>query len=112
MASIPVIAVAPEENARSTRRTPSPSVAGTVGGGVAAKPWPAALISPTITISAIATANRYVGPANTEPAVRTPRRLPATRIPITAIPIGTVALASEGIADVTAATPAAIDTVT
>src|SRR5580704_11580825 len=81
-------------------------------GQPAAEPWPAALIRPTMTISAIAITNRYVGPANIEPAALTPRRLPTTRITITARPIGTVALASEGIAEVTAATPAAIDTVT
>ena len=87
-------------------------MAPTGGGGMAVKPWPAALIKPTITTIAIAITNRYVGPANAEPAARTPRRLPATRIAITVTPIGTVALASDGMAEVTAATPAAIDTVT
>ncbi len=49
----------------------------------------------------------YVGAAKSEPAWRTPRRLPASKTTITPIPIGTTSGLSEGIAEVIAARPAA-----
>ena len=55
--SIPVIAVAPEENARRISNTPSASVAWCGGGATAWKPCVAESTSPTITISAIAAMN-------------------------------------------------------
>jgi hypothetical protein len=67
---------------------------------------------PTITSSAIATMNAYVGAANSAPAWRTPRTLAASRNAISATPIGTTADRSDGIAEVTAASPEEIETAT
>jgi hypothetical protein len=56
--------------------------------------------------------NAYVGAANSAPAWRTPRRLPARSSTIIPSPIGTMAEFSDGIAEVTASRPEEIDTVT
>ena len=76
------------------------------------KPCIAESTSPTITISAIAAMNMYVGAANNAPAAFTPRRFPNTRTAITTSPSGTVAEVTEGMAEVMAATPEATDTAT
>ena len=112
IASMPVIAVEPEEKARRISSTPTPSVAVSGGLGVAWKLWPAASIRPTAISTNIARMNAYVGAANSEPAWRTPRRLPASRTMITATPIATLSGASDGIAEVTASSPDATDTAT
>lgn len=55
IASMPVIAVAPEAKAFITSSTPSPSVAVTTGCGVGAKSRPAALYRPVATSARMAT---------------------------------------------------------
>ncbi len=109
-ASMPVIDTAPEENARSTSSRPRPSAAGTEGGGSGAKPREAAFAYPTASTASSTTTNAYVGSTKMFPAVRTPRRFPASSTAITSTPSGTVHRSSPGSAEVTACTPAAIDT--
>jgi hypothetical protein len=58
IASMPVIAVAPELNARSTSSNPTAWVAWTGGGEIAWKPRPAALTRPTVISRYIAAMNR------------------------------------------------------
>ena len=53
-----------------------------------------------------------MGAANTVAAWRTPRRLPARSTAIVPAPIGTAAGARAGTAEVTAASPDAMDTAT
>ena len=50
---------------------------------------------------------KYVGIAKRVPASRIPRRLPSVIRAMTAMPIGTRTSCRSGMADVTAATPAA-----
>ena len=109
-ASMPVIEVAPEANARRMTSRVSPSVAVTGGGGTGAKPRMPALANPTTSSSTTATMKMYVGAANRLPATRTPRRLPASRTAIASRPSGTVSGTSPGSAEVIALTPAATDT--
>ncbi len=112
IASMPVIAVEPEANARRISRMPTLSVAVSGGLGVAWKLRPAASPRPTPTSTIIVRMNRYVGAANSAPAWRTPRRFPASSTTITATPITTFSEASDGIAEVIASIPAATDTAT
>lgn len=109
---MPVIAVAPEENARSTNNTVTPSIGSRPTTGVGAKPRVKASTSPTAISPNMASTKAYVGAENIAPAWRTPRRLPANRIAIAASPIGTLACVSPGMAEVTAATPDEIETAT
>jgi hypothetical protein len=57
MASMPVIAVEPDENARGTSRAVTPSVMGRWWTGTGWKPWPAACTRPAITSAAMAAMN-------------------------------------------------------
>ena len=61
IASIPVIAVAPEENARSTSSTLTPSIGFSPTAGVVAKPREEACTSATPISTNIAITNAYVG---------------------------------------------------
>src|SRR2546428_5225704 len=76
IASMPVKAVQPEENARRSRNSVSPSTAGTGGGG-GASPAPKSIRPPPgmITNPRLPT-NREVGTPKILPDSRTPRRLP------------------------------------
>src|SRR5437660_11459420 len=79
IASIPVKAVQPEENARRSRNRVSPSTAGTDGSGCgsvapkSARPKPATITNPRLPT------NREVGRAKVVTDSRTPRRLPNGR---------------------------------
>ena len=68
IASMPVIAVAPEEKARSTNNTVSPSIGSTVLVCVGAKPLVEASTRPTVISTAIPSTNAYVGAENSAPA--------------------------------------------
>ena len=109
--SIPVIAVAPEANARSTSSTPTASIAGWGAAGQGESRGRRLDQAGDHDQRDRAT-NRYVGAANGGAGSRTPRRLPATSSAITTRPIATVAEPSDGIAEVTASTPEATDTAT
>lgn len=109
---MPVIAVAPEEKARSTNSTVSPSIGSTVLARVGAKPVVEASTRPTAINIAMPSTNAYVGAEKSAPASRTPRRLPASRIAIADNPSATLASLRAGMAEVIAATPAEIDTAT
>ena len=112
IASMPVIAVAPEEKARSTNSTVSPSIGSTVLVRLSAKPVVEASTKPTAINIAMPSTNAYVGAEKSAPASRTPRRLPASRIAIADSPNATLASPRPGMAEVIAATPAEIDTAT
>ena len=112
MASMPVMAVAPAANARSTSSTVTACTMARWRTGTGWNPRPAACTSPATTRAAIAAMKAYVGTANIAPAWRTPRRFPASRITLTPTPIHTVAGCIDGYAEVMAATPEAIETAT
>src|SRR5438132_5447119 len=77
IASTPVSAVEPDENARSTRNTVTAPVPAGIGfGTTACGGWPViVLITPTTTSANIDATNAYVGTAKAIPDSRTPRRL-------------------------------------
>ena len=81
---MPVIAVAPEEKARSTNGTVSPSIGSAVLVCIGVTPVVEASTRPTATNIAMPKTNAYVGAEKSAPASRTPRRLPARRIAIAA----------------------------
>jgi hypothetical protein len=68
MASIPVMAVEPDANARSTTSTLRACTTARWRAGTRWNPRPAACTRPAITRVAIAAMNAYVGTANTAPA--------------------------------------------
>src|SRR5258708_20997066 len=70
IASMPVIAVDPDANARSTSSSPIPSDAFNGGVGGAGNPRPAPSPIPPATRTTIAAMNAYVGQADHAPARR------------------------------------------
>ena len=106
---MPVIAVAPEENARSTSSTRTASTTARWRTGTGWNPRPAACTSPATIRAAMATMNAYVGAANKASACRTSRRFPASRTTITPTPVHVADSCREGKADVMAATPEAME---
>ena len=94
---MPVIAVAPEEKARSTNSTVSAlDRLEAVLVGVGAKPVVEASTRPTAINVAMPSTNAYVGAEKSAPASRTPRRLPISRIAIAASPSATRGVAEAG----------------
>ena len=92
-ASLPVRPTAPDANARSTSRIESawrPSGGNGCGAVAAGAASPVATRHSPYTMSApIETTYTYVGPANTIPASRMPRRFPIMRMPMNASPMST-----------------------
>ena len=112
IASVPVMAVQPEENARRTRNHTSGSVAAT-GGGAAGGSEPVSSRQAPTTISSRKLAMKtYVGTAKMRPDSRTPRMLARAMAATHTIPIATLCVDHSGTAEVIAATPAATDTAT
>src|SRR5262245_21012509 len=110
IASVPVIAVHPEEKARRTRNHVSVSAAGSEGGGVLGKLPVARRKNPSRIMKPNDTTKKYVGTAKIRPDSRTPRMLASAITATHATPSATLCEVSSGNADVTAATPAATDT--
>ena len=112
IASIPVNAVQPEEKARSSKNSVSPSTAGTggtwcsTGGPKSVRPKPMRITNARVPTK------RYVGTAKILPDSRTPRRFPQVRMTIETSPKATRCSCRAGNADVIAATPAATLTAT
>src|SRR3989442_15016866 len=79
IASMPVKAVQPEENARRSRNRVSPSTAGTDGNGCGSVAPKSARPKPTTITNPRRPTNREVGRAKILPDSRTPGRLPKVR---------------------------------
>ena len=114
IASIPVRAVAPEENARSSRNRPTElEPAAIVPSWDTVSMFPVATLTrPTMIIVANVTRKKYVGMAKIVPDSRSPRRLPIVSSDTKTTARMTRSSWSSGIADVIAATPAAVLTAT
>src|SRR5207247_8033102 len=114
IASTPVRAAAPDENARRRTSTPTAPRPVFVGSGTCAVGHePAAQRPIPVAIRTyIATTNEYVGSAKRTPDSRTPRRF--TTVSRTTKPSDstTLWLASDGAVEVIASTPAATETAT
>ncbi len=113
MASTPVRAVAPEENARRIRNSDSACVSssGRCALSACGQP-PMQLAAPATSVAAIITTNPYVGTANTVPASRAPRRFATVTRSKNAIAISMRYRPALGAAEITATVPAVTDTAT
>ena len=114
IASTPVRALAPEENAFRIRKMPRAPAPGASSCGETARGQPvvAHFVTPTPTARSIEPMNRYVGIANTRPDSRTPRRLTSV-IRTTAPSERAVSYACREVtADVIASTPLETETAT
>ena len=124
MASVPVIATHPPENARSMRKVNANPVVmpPTVVPGTTLADW-AEMTSagappkyrcaiPVPMSASMETMNTYVGRLNAAPDSRTPRRFTNIKTTIAAAQSGTVLGASAGYTDVMAAMPLEIETET
>ncbi len=118
MASTPVSAADPDENARSTRniiaRLLMVPVASSVNPALGAScVAPAAYFTkPVMIIAMIATTNAYTGTANALPDSRMPRRFSAVTTMMIAMENSTGCAPTTPIADPMLATPEAVDTAT
>ncbi len=114
IASTPVRAVDPDENARrSAKSVIVPTPAGSAFGVTAWCACPVAISKiPARTSVPIARTKRYVGSAKRRPDSRTPRRLARTMSASAASESATLCELSEGTNDVIAKMPAEIETAT
>ena len=114
IASTPVSAVEPDENARRRTKRVTPPVPAAIGFGTTACGGCPRIVftRPTPTRANITVTKPYVGSANARPDSRTPRRLTRTITPRHASESTTLWLLSDGASEVTAKMPAAIDTAT
>ena len=115
IASTPVNAAQPEENARRIRNQVMPCVPNSTAdaGGSACRSWPIASRTKPTTMSAANTKmNPYVGIAKIVPDSRIPRKFSRVMMPTAITPMATLLSLSSGNAETTANTPAAIDTAT
>src|SRR5438132_14370636 len=114
IASTPVKAAAPDENARRTTRTPTAPAPAAIGSGTTTcAQLPAAHLPIPVPIIAYMTATKaYVGMAKRIPDSRTPRRLTSVRITTNTSESCTLCESREGAADTSATTPAVTETAT
>ena len=117
IASTPVSAVAPDENARSSANSPTAPAAvaaswsGSTSIGTAGHP-PTQRATPSAINAAIERMNPYVGIAKSVPDSRAPRRFATVTSPTNTIDRSTRCSFAHGIADPIANTPATIETTT
>lgn len=120
IASTPVSAVHPCENACSTAYRPmvlrpADAAANDCPSDTARATWEecvAAAISPATIVRRMEPINRYDGPANSHPASRTPLKFASVSISTPPMHISTRCACKAGTAVIIAATPAATDTAT
>ena len=114
IASTPVSAVEPDENARrTTKSVTAPAPVATGCGVTACGAVPKIVLArPTATRTNIAVMKAYVGRAKAIPDSRTPRRLTNTMTARQASDSATLCGSSDGAIDTTAKIPAAIETAT
>ena len=109
---MPVIAVDPDANARSTSRTPTPSVAVSAGWRTGTKAVPRRIDQADHHQHEHRDDEHVCRRRKQRPSLAHAAQVPRKRIAITADPMGTASGPSDGIADVIAATPEATDTAT